>query len=453
MMKEKTRDKVVAFTAEKGLFSAPCHVLLGLSGGADSMTLLHMLTHWETPLQVSAIHIHHGIRGESADNDELFVREYCAQNNVPLTVVHADVVALAQKKRLSVEEAGRQVRYKLFETTRCTIGADYVLTAHTADDQIETVLMHLIRGCGVDGLGGIPVARDNIRRPLLCCTRAEIEEYCAFYDIPFVTDETNADTTYTRNDIRHRVLPLLRELNPAVGSAVLRLSRHAGEDTDCLNRMAVEALLASRFECGYSATKIAEFPLAVRRRMIRLILRDAALSTIEEAHILAAEEAVLRSHGIVSLSDGHVFSVEQGVVSIRKAHKRVLPPSLVPETIPCSLRFGDFLFALKNGVTEGENVHKLFLQFAVDYDKIVGKLYVRHRLTGDYLHPCGRGVGKSLKKLMNEWHIPTHIRETYPLLCDERGVILVPGYACDERVRVTENTKHYLVCEMRKVQG
>lgn len=453
MTRGELLDKVFCFTSEKALFSAPCHVLLGLSGGADSMALLHTLLHWPTPIQVSAIHIHHGLRGERADQDEAFVRAYCAQNGVPLTIRHMDVAAVAREERLTLEEAGRRVRYEQFEATRRAIGADYVLTAHTASDQAETVLMHLIRGCGVDGLTGIPVARGSIRRPLLCCTREEIEAYCQAHSIPFVTDETNADTRYTRNAVRHRVLPLLREINPSVENALLRLSRQADTDANFLNNQADNLLSAAQCDDGYRTEIIADQPTAIRHRMIRLLLRDANLSSIEESYIVAADEAVLHRHGAVSLTDGYVFSVTQGVASVRKDEPTRQSEPVYPTSVPCSVAYGGFRCDLTEYVADDQNVHKLFLQSAVDYDKIVGKLCIRHRKVGDYLHPCGRGVGKSLKKLMNEWHIPAHMRDTYPLLCDEVGVVLVPGYACDERVRLTEATKHYLVCTISKVQG
>lgn len=452
-MRKTLRDKVFNFTSKKDLFLAPCHVLLGLSGGADSMALLHVLTHWETPLTVSAIHIHHGLRGERADKDERFVCAYCAEHDIPLTVVRADVAAVAEQEGLTLEEAGRRVRYEQFEIARCASGADYVLTAHTADDQAETVLMHLIRGCGIDGLTGIPAARDRIRRPMLCCARAEVEEYCALQDIPFVVDETNADRQYTRNDIRHRVLPLLREINPAVNEALLRLSGLALEDAAYLNDVAQRALLSAKCEDGYCADALAKHPTVIRRRAIRLMLRESLIPSFEEAYIVAADEAVAHRCGTVMLCDGYVFSVEQGVISVRKAGAQRIPEPIAVEEFPHSVRFGDFAVTLAKSDVTDVNVHKLFLQYAIDCDKIEGKLCVRCRRTGDYMHPVGRGVGKSLKKLMNEWRIPAHIRDTYPLLCDEKGVVLVPGYTCGERVTVSEATKHYLVCEMSKVQG
>ena len=226
-------DKVYAFTAQKGLFSAPCQVVLGLSGGADSMALLHILTHWPVDdLLVHAVHIHHGLRGKEADRDEMFVRKYCAEHGISLSVIHGDVAALAQERRISIEEAGRIFRYEAFEQVRTQIGADYIVTAHTASDQSETVLMHIVRGCGVDGLCGIPAIRGCVRRPLLCCSRDEIEEYCQSHSIPYVTDETNADTKFVRNDVRLRILPALRELNPSIDKALLRYAYETFDDAD-----------------------------------------------------------------------------------------------------------------------------------------------------------------------------------------------------------------------------
>lgn len=444
-------DKVFSFTEEKALFSVPCHVLLGLSGGADSMALLHILSHWpRKQLQVSAVHIHHGLR-IAADADERFVRAYCEKHGIPLTVIRADVSALAQAKRLSIEEAGRMVRYEQFETVRRQIGADYIVTAHTASDQVETVLMHLIRGCGTDGLCGIPVVRGCVCRPLLCCNRDEVEAYCAAHAIPYVTDESNSDIRYTRNDVRHRVLPLLRQLNPAVDEALLRLSCYAAEDCDCLNRQAEEVLTVAQCAYGYRAEALASQDVAIRHRVVRLLLKRSGVPTITQAHIVAANQAIFSGNGQISLPDGWVFAVEQGVAAVRRA-SLAETTSMVITASTESVAFGRHKLLITRS-DAGEIVHNLFLKSTIDCDKIVGQLRLRKRTTDDYLHPAGRGVGKSLKKLMNEWHIPASYREDYPILCDDLGVVLVPGYACDERVRITDDTKHFLVCKVETVQG
>ena len=448
MIRRGLADKVFDFTSQKGLFSAPCHVLLGLSGGADSMALLHVLSRWPVPgLRVSAVHIHHGLRGDEADKDETFVRDYCAKVNVPLVVIHADVSAVAQNQGLSMEEAGRRVRYEQFESVRCDIGAEYIVTAHTASDQSETVLMHLIRGCGVDGLAGIPSARGVIRRPLLCCDRQEIEEYCAEKQIPFVTDQTNFDMQYSRNFVRHQVLPLLREMNPSVDRALARLSKCADEESSFLNEMASDALKRAVCDGGYCVEAFFAQSSVIRRRMIRLLLHMYEIATIEEAHILAVEKVILTGDGSVDLVGPFVLSARQGIVSLREKDAYAVTPPVRIEELPCMVSFSGKTYAFDILSDEAVKVHNLLLNNSVDCDKIQGKLCLRCRQSGDYLHAAGRGVGKSLKKWMNEWHIPAHLRDIHPVLCDDAGVILIPGYTCDERVRATEDTKHFLVCK------
>ena len=239
------------------------------------MALLHLLLHWPVAgLQVSAVHIHHGLRKDTADRDEAFVREYCETHCVPITVIHENVAQIASDEQLTLEEAGRRVRYAHFEAVRRSIGADFIATAHTASDQIETMLMHIVRGCGLDGLVGIPAVRDCIRRPLLCCTREEIEAYCAENQISFVEDETNSDTRFTRNYIRHRLLPALQELNPAVDRALLRMREHVAEDAAYIDQVAQTALDAARCDGGYAKDAFLEQPSVIRRRMIRILFHS-----------------------------------------------------------------------------------------------------------------------------------------------------------------------------------
>ena len=447
--------KVTTFTSLNGLFAAPCHVLVGVSGGADSMALLHLLLHWPSGnLRVSAVHIHHGLRVETADRDEQHVREFCTRYAVPLTVIHADVAMVARDEQLTLEEAGRRVRYAHFESVRSRIGADYIVTAHTASDQEETILMNLVRGCGLDGLTGIPSVRDHIRRPLLCCTREEVEQYCTDHGIVYMEDETNADTRYTRNFIRHRVMPLLRELNPAVDGAFMRMQEHASADARYLNEMAQSALATAHCADGYQREAFVSQPSVIRRRMIRLLFCTMEHPSFSETHIRTAEDVLLKGNASVSLPNGWVFAVGQDVVSLYLSSGLIVPTPQEIASLPAQIAFGDSTWAVEQvemTAEEAVNVHSLLLSHAVDCDKIVGKLFVRSRMEGDFMRPSGRGIGKSLKKLMNEWRIPAYQRDRYPVICDDNGIVLVPGYASDERVRVSYSTKHYIVCERLEV--
>ncbi len=452
MIRSALNDKVFTFTEESSLFLAPCHLVVGVSGGADSMALLHVLTQWRQPgLQITAVHLHHGLRGVNADRDAAFVEEQCALLGVPVRIYHADVEALAAAAGCGVEEAGRRERYRVFHAVCDELQADHIITAHHADDQVETVLMHLIRGTGMDGLRGIPVARGRIRRPLLSCTRQEIETYCREHAIPYMTDETNADMRYTRNRIRHEVLPLLRQINPAVDDALRRLSSHASADSQLLCTMAQQALEAGEMpEGGHAASAFVDQPQSVRRRMILKLLALHTIPSVEEKHILDIEQALLTGSGSVLLPSGVCLRVNCGHVFIHSPEvESELPDPIRVSDLPCVFTwlgrsYRLVLLEAKNA-EERQKIHKLFFKYSLDYDRIHSDLYVRARQTGDTIHPAGRGVGKTLKKLMNEYQISDAERNRFPLVCEKDSVLLIPGYTCDERVRITEHTKHFLV--------
>lgn len=447
----KLSDKVFAFTQEKALFSAPCHVLVAVSGGPDSMALLHTLLHWPmSNLLVSAVHMNHGLRGETAKRDEEFVRRTCSEWCVPLTVFHENVAEYAAQENLTLEEAGRVLRYDRFDSLRRSVCADYLLTAHTASDQAETLLMHLARGCGLDALCGIPAQRDRIRRPMLSCTREEVLSYCQEYAVPFVTDETNDDPRFTRNRIRHQVLPALESVNPSVTTALLRFHEHISGDIAYLNELAETLLNEATTESGVQITLLQEASLPIRRRAIRMLLRQHKLKTIEESHIVSVEHILLSGTGEVRLPQEHTARVKNGVLFIIDTDALVYNDKIHLEItdFPTTFETCEHTFTLKEmHRADFENVHNLFLNAAMDYDTIQGALTVRTRRVGDTLRPAGRGMTKSLKKLMNEWKIPTELRDYFPLLCDDAGVLLVPGYGCDQRATITEQTQCCLVVE------
>lgn len=439
-------EKVFRYTEENALFRAPATVLLGLSGGADSVALLHLLCHWPAAgLRVVAVHIHHGIRGREAARDEQFVRAQCAACGVPLYVVRADVPAIAAAEHMGLEEAGRQVRYAVFARLQQQTGAAAVLTAHTASDQVETVLLHLLRGCGTAGLCGIPARRGAVVRPLLGSTREEIEAYCAAQGVAYITDSTNADPRYTRNAVRHRVLPLLRQINPAADAALLRLSAAAAQDEACLSAQAQQALAQAggAEENAYAAARLEALPPAVFARAVRLALERVGCRSAEQRHIAALRTVLQAGHGCVQVPGGFALRVHAGRLLVEQ-------PAALPFPPPAELPVTRLPFPVELPICPGrleleENVHKMFFKYTIDYDKIQSSLRIRCRLPGDRLHPAGRGVGKSVKALMNEQHIPPASRAAYPLLCDAQGIVLIPGIACDERVKPDAYTKHFLV--------
>lgn len=444
-------EQVRVFSAQQGLFSPGDRVLVAFSGGADSMALLTALLELrgEWPLDtVAAAHIHHGLRGAAADRDEQTVREFCRAHGVPLFVHHADVAALAAEHHRGIEETGREVRYAFLKQVAAKENMTRIATAHTATDCVETVLWHMVRGTGPEGLAGIPAKRGALVRPLLLCTRADVEAYCRLRELPFVQDETNTDITYTRNRLRQCVLPQLRELNPQLEAAVGRLSRLAADDTAYWQAQTDAVLRESGGNGVYLADKVYALPAALRRRVLReLLLRETGqIPSFEQ--VLQAES--IENGGSFSFGKSHTVRVKQGWLTVKANDytAKFEPQPLQPGTV---YAIGGDLYratVVERAIFEkNQKIYKIDLQCVCDYDKLCGSAWVRTRQSGDALTPFRRGGHKSLKKWMIDERVPQPMRDRVPLVVDECGVALAVGLGCDERVAIDADTAHILMME------
>lgn len=447
-------EKVYAFTDENALIAPHERVLAAVSGGADSMALLSLLHRWQqAELTLAVVHVHHGIRGAEADRDAAFVTQMCREWHIPLFQVRADVPAIAAREHLGLEEAGRLVRYSVFELVAAVWQADRIATAHTASDRAETVLLHLLRGCGMAGLTGIPAQRGRLVRPLLSCTRAEIEDYCCRFSVPYVKDSTNDDIQYTRNAVRRQLLPLMRQQNPAVEQALLRLADSAAEDEQYLAQQAAERLAECRMSDGVDGRRLLAAPAAIGYRMLQQALLEYGCRSMERRHFEECRRMLERGSGAVCLPGGWRLTAAAGVLRIEPTatDSAPLPESLALTTLPYAGVWCGRRFCVRPVNTEdtemARNVHRMFFKSAVDYDRIQSDLSVRVRLPGDRLYPAGRGVGKSVRRLMQEIRLPAQQRERFPLLCDSAGIVLLPGITCADRVRLTDASRHFLVWE------
>ena len=247
----------------------PSMGVVAVSGGADSVALLRALHTCHAALTVA--HVNHQLRGEESDADEAFTRDLCVQLGVACRVRSADVTALAAGDNL--ESTARRVRYEFFAEVANEVGASWVATAHTADDQAETVLHRLIRGTGLQGLRGIALAREHVVRPLLAVTRADVIAHLAALNQPYRVDSTNADLKFTRNRIRHELLPLLRTFNPDVVSALTHLADHANEAHEVIVAAAAELLAKAERPRAAHVIVLDALALGTSRCLIRAALR------------------------------------------------------------------------------------------------------------------------------------------------------------------------------------
>ena len=248
-------------------------VLCAVSGGADSMCLLHRLNALrnERGFQLYAAHFEHGIRGDESLRDAAFTEEQCRKLGVPFTLGRGDVPAFAAERKIGLEEAARELRYRFLEETADRLGCDRIATAHNLNDNAETLLMNLCRGAGTRGLRGIPPVRGRLIRPLLQTSRAEIETWLGENGIPHIEDSSNRDDRNTRNRIRHQVLPLLEEINPSVLAAFSRTASLLREDEEYLSRLAEEFLKEHREGNRIPAKELGKLDPVVAARVLRLL--------------------------------------------------------------------------------------------------------------------------------------------------------------------------------------
>ena len=287
-------------------------VLCAVSGGADSMCLLHWLNELRPVYGFSlfAAHYEHGLRGEESLRDAAFTAEQCSRLGIPCTVGHGDVAAFAGEHRLGTEDAARTLRYRFLEETADLLGCDRIATAHNLNDNAETMLMNLCRGAGTRGLAGIPPVRDRLIRPLLQTSRIEIEEYLVQHHIPHMEDSSNESDSYTRNRIRHQLLPLLMQENPSMLKAIGRTSELLREDDACLCRQAEAFLETWESNGAIPSKRLLELEPAVACRVIRLLC-GSGVSMERTRALLAFAEGTER--GVLEIP-GRKIRRERGIL-------------------------------------------------------------------------------------------------------------------------------------------
>lgn len=434
------------------------HVIVGLSGGADSCAMLHFLCGIcdEFALHITAIHVNHMIRGEEALRDAAFAEDFCRELNVDFRLYERDVPKIAKERGMGLEECGRDLRYDIFRKEAAPFGGK-IATAHTLSDSAETVLLHMIRGCSVNGLRGIAPVRGNIIRPLILCGREDIEAYCAAHQIRYVTDSTNLQTEYARNRIRLQMLPLMREMNPAFTQAIGRLSESASEDELFFEEAArplVEAFLA-----GGSAEGLFSQPWPIVSRALTEICRQKCGFFPEYRHLTAMRQCLLDQHGSVNLPRDVIFSVKQNEITLFRAADGSEKLSFdeywhcdfglvdIEETREIITPCGQKIIARvtdKNKYDNIRKIHKNVFDYSLDYDKIKEASF-RFRKSGDVFCQAGRGHTKTLKKLFNERKIPVKDRQRLPMLVTGGCIVWICSIGVAEGFQVTEDTDHVLM--------
>ncbi len=414
------------------------HITVALSGGADSMALLDALLNLKEQLnieKISAAHFNHQIRGDEALRDQSFVLEQCKNRGVECLMGSADVPEFARQHHLSIELAARQLRYDFFES----LDTDAIATAHTASDNIETVLFNLTRGTALSGLCGIPHKRDRYIRPLLLCTRDDIENYCAQNNIKFVTDSTNLCDDYTRNKIRHNVVPVLKSINESVENAVVRMTTSVREDEDFMRRVAKKEYVELCRDGVLSADELKCLHPAIAKRVIAKFCADNSVA-VDNFHISRMYDICVGG-GKISLSGDMTAFCDNGILKIAPAKRAA---SKVTYSVDITEQKNDLF-------ENNKKVHNLLLKNILDCDKIMGKLVLRHREAGDTVRLKNKDCTKTLKKLFCEYKIPLAERNVWPVLADDFGIVWIHKIGVAERCAADHDSKTIYKINVEKI--
>ena len=399
-------------------------VLCAVSGGLDSMCLLSLCR--EAGYDTACAHYDHSLRPDSG-MDAAFVADWCAARGIPFYTEREDVAALARAWGLGTEAAARRARYAFLERAADALHCAVIATAHTADDQAETMLLQLCRGAGSRGLSGIPPRRGRVVRPLLAVPRRELERYARETGIPHREDPTNAGDSFARNRLRHHVLPVLETVNPAFLGNFGRCAARLAEDDACLYAQAEAFLEANP---SLPADRLLALPEAVRGRVYRL----AAGRSLEWAHVPILDDLCRGGNGRrVNLPEGDAAEKHSGCLRFFFAGT---PAGIVPVTLYPGFRGhldGPALDVHCEICPSGAEIHNSFNTFFFSCENIYGSMTLRARMPGDRLRPVGRNCVKSVKKLLSEAGVPPERRDSIPVLADEKGVLAVYGFPQDER--------------------
>ena len=451
-------------------------VIAGVSGGADSVCLFLMLLEVREKIgfDLIAVHVHHGLRGEAADQDQRFVEALCEQHRIPLEIFRVNLESIAKKRKQSLEEAGRMVRREAFDSVCKKYGGNKIALAHHQNDNAETLLWNLSRGTGLDGLGGIRPVNGKFIRPLLCMNREEIEEYLAKRKQSYCIDETNAGTDYTRNKLRHLVLPILEE---QVNSAAVRHMNETMEQIWELQEYMQEQVEAAYQECVQEHFEKAcwiqiqqksfeTFPELIKKMVIRKGMEQVGgkKRDLSHKHVDVMMELMNKQVGR-TLDLPYEMHAKRNYEGIRLEKQRtysfgeekkaeIMPECMSELNIPGETILADRNLKLRCKILEKpKNLsikdipQKIYTKW-FDYGIIKSSLYIRTRQAGDTIVIDEKGHQKKLKNWFVDEKIPKEVRDSQLLLAENNEILWVLGHRMSQAYQVKQSTKWILQIEV-----
>lgn len=477
--KPTLEQRVLRFIRSNELIKAGQKVLVAVSGGPDSVCLLNTLYKLQTDLNITLhiAHLNHQLRGEESEADARYVADLARQLNIPATLEKRDVAGYQAGHRLSLEEAAREVRYNFLAQTAQSVGAERVAVGHTLNDQVETILLHIIRGAGTRGLRGLQPSYTlqfsgehlTVVRPLLEITRHETGDYCSQLHLTPCLDTSNLSLSRLRNRVRHELLPLLQSYNPGIFESLLRIGCIAQDDLAFLEAESDKAwqkiVRKEETTLIFDKKRFKILAPALQRQLLRKAIDEllGTLKDIETRHI----EKIMGSLGKpagrqITLPEGLIFSLEydryllgfnpqelvpfpalEGEIEINIPGETRLPGWKIEATVTAHDKMRESLEAVNSDNFTG----------CFDKDLVGVKIKVRTRRRGDRFQPLGMSQPKKVGEFMQDARIPKTWRQKIPIVYSPQQIIWVAGWRIDERVKVTESTRQILCLKMVKWLG
>lgn len=420
-------QKIIKYIEDNKMIVSDDKVILGISGGADSVCLLFVLLEYrkKTNFALRAVHINHLIRGEEAYNDQEFVLNLCKENNVECDIYEINIPQLAKEKGLGLEECARIERYRIFSE----YNYDKIAIAHHGDDLAETLLFNLIRGTGLKGLTSIRPVNKELIRPLLCVQRKDIEYYLKGRHINYCVDSTNQDIEYSRNRIRNIIIPEFNAINDQAVAHICDTAEFVDEAEKYLSDIVETKITDILQENKLNIIKLQQEPEIIQKRIIKKAIVQA--SGFEKDITLQHVQDILK---LIGLQSGKRLDLPYGIYAIREYDYIVF--KRVSENI-INKSIGEIEYKKLIDFNKDDYPTGIYTKW-FDCAKIKGEIECRYRKKGDYLHI--RGGRKKLQDLFSDIKIPSEQRDTIPLICDDKEVIWVVGYRINENYKVSEDT-------------
>lgn len=453
------KDKVLTTIKEYNLIEENDNILVGVSGGPDSMALLYILLEIKEliPFNIHIAHVNHGVRGEDAKADQLFVEEIAKKLSLPYYTKNVNMIQYGKDKGISSEEAGRELRYGFFREILVSLGGGKIAVAHNMNDQAETLIMRFLRGTGIDGLKGMDFITKDIIRPILGIDRREIETYILDNKIDTVLDKTNLESIYSRNKVRLELIPYIEEnFNPNIVNTLWRTSRISSIDSEFLEESSEERYniivkSQDKHSIILDSDKLLKEHKSIQQRIIRSCISkvNGSLQGITETQVSSVINLFQASNTgkEVHLSNGIVAKTSYGDLIIEKNINKDVNRYLYKLKSPgvnnledIGYSFNIEIFPMDKGFTIDKEKNTRYF----DFDVVKGDLFVRNRLEGDRLTPFGMRGTKKLKDYFIDEKVPKETRDKIPLIVDDENILWVVGYRTNDIYKVTKKTKRVL---------